>query len=44
MATRAVVRIEFERLSNNPNDPNYHRLDYRRPHAVVESFNIIPVE
>ncbi len=42
MATRAVVRIGFDRLSNDPNSPLYDEFDYSRPHAVVESFNIVP--
>ena len=37
MATRAVIRIEFDRFPNG-------ELNYARPHAVVESFNILPVE
>src|SRR6185503_3240437 len=43
MATRAVIRIEFDRITN-PFSPQYNQLDYSRPHAVVESFNILPVE
>jgi hypothetical protein len=42
LATKAVVRIEFERLSNNPSDPLYDQFDYRKPRAVIESFNLIP--
>ncbi len=38
MATRSVVRVEFER------DPVTKEIDYRKPHAVVESFNILPIE
>ncbi len=36
-ATRAVIRVEFDRFPNG-------QINYARPHAVVESFNIIPVE
>ncbi len=42
MATRAVIRVGFDRLSNDPNSPLYDEFDYSRPHAVVESFNIVP--
>lgn len=38
LAIRAVVRVEFEK------DPVTQSTDYRKPHAVVESYNIIPVE
>lgn len=45
VATRAVVRVVFpERESNNPTDPGYFRIDYKRPRLVVESFNIIDLE
>ena len=37
MATRAVIRVEFDRFSNG-------QINYARPHAVVESFNVLPVE
>ena len=37
LATRTVVRIEFD-----PSPTNSAVLDYKRPRAVVESFNIIP--
>jgi len=37
VATRTVVRVEFEADANNPS-----QLDYRRPRIVVESFNVIP--
>ncbi len=43
-ATRAVVRIGFDRLSDDPNSPLYDEFNYSRPHAVVESFNILPPE
>jgi len=38
LAVRAVVRVDFER------DPITQLLDYRKPHAVVESYSIVPVE
>lgn len=44
MATRTVIRIDFERLSSDPNSPLYTEFDYSHPHAVVESFNIVPLE
>jgi hypothetical protein len=55
MATRSVVRIEFEdelAVDRNGNlildgagrPIRTGRRDYRRPHAVIESFNIIPVD
>lgn len=43
MATRAVIRLEFDRITD-PFSPQFNQLDYSRPHAVVESFNILPVE
>lgn len=43
MATRAVIRVEFDRITD-PLSPQYNQLDYSRPRAVVESFNILPVE
>jgi hypothetical protein len=38
MATRAVVRVEFD------TDPITGEPDYRRPHPIVESFNVLPIE
>jgi hypothetical protein len=38
LAVRAVVRVDFER------DPNTQLTDYRKPHAVVESYSIVPVD
>jgi hypothetical protein len=38
LATRAVMRVEFER------DPLTGRSVFNRPHAVVENFNILPNE
>jgi hypothetical protein len=47
-ATRAVVRVVFPeklRLPDVPlNHPLYGTPDYRKPHVVVESFNVIPLE
>jgi hypothetical protein len=43
MATRAVIRVEFDRITD-PFSPQFNQLDYSRPRAVVESFNILPVE
>jgi len=43
MATRAVIRVEFDRITD-PLSPQYNQLNYARPRAVVESFNILPVE
>jgi hypothetical protein len=37
MATRAVIRVEFDRFPNG-------QINYAKPHAVVESFNVLPVE
>lgn len=42
MATRAVIRVEFDRFPVG--HINYGQLNYARPHAVVESFNVLPVE
>jgi hypothetical protein len=39
-ASRSVIRIDFERVLD-PASPDYLKLDYRRPHAVVESFNVL---
>jgi hypothetical protein len=39
-AARAVIRVDFERVLD-PTNPDYLKLDYRRPHAVVESFNVL---
>jgi hypothetical protein len=36
-ATKAVIRVDFDRLNDG-------RPDYRRPHAVVESFNVVPTD
>jgi hypothetical protein len=41
VATRSVVRVDFER-ELNPASTNYLKFDYRKPHAVVESFNVLP--
>ena len=38
LATRAVVRVEFER------NPVTGQSLFNRPHAVVENFNILPNE
>jgi len=43
MATRAVIRVEFDRITD-PLSPQFNQLDYSRPRAVVESFNLLPVE
>jgi hypothetical protein len=43
MATRAVIRVEFEPI-DDPASPLDGKPDYRRPHAVLESFNILPTE
>jgi hypothetical protein len=40
VATRSVVRVDFER-ELNPASTNYLKFDYRKPHAVVESFNVL---
>jgi len=42
LATRTVVRVEYETLSDDPYDPNYNLPNYARPHLVVEQFNILP--
>ena len=42
VATRAVLRVEYDRLSDDPLDPLYRQFDYTRPHVVVEQFNILP--
>jgi hypothetical protein len=44
LATRAVVRIDFERQSDDPADPAYEESDFTRPHVVVERYNILPVD
>jgi hypothetical protein len=44
MATRAVVRVEFDPNPRFDLRTNAFRLDYSRPHLVVESFNILPNE
>ena len=43
VATRAVVRIEFEPF-NSPTNVNYGQPNFQRPRAVTESFNIMPPE
>jgi hypothetical protein len=43
-ASRAVVRVEFEPLSNDPEDPNFEKPNVLRPHLVVESYNLIPAD
>jgi hypothetical protein len=43
VATRAVIRVEFDRITD-PFHPQFNQPDYSRPRAVVESFNILPVE
>jgi hypothetical protein len=44
LATRAVLSIQFPHLTNNPASPLYHQFDYRKPRAVIESYNLIPPE
>jgi hypothetical protein len=55
MASRAVIRVEFEDelayddngnliRDTNGNAVKTGRRDYRKPHAVVESFNIVPLD
>jgi hypothetical protein len=47
MATRSVVRVEFEdELGTNSVNQLFRtgRKNYARPHAVVESYNLIPVD
>jgi hypothetical protein len=39
-AARAVIRVDFDRIMD-PASPFYLKPDYRRPHAVVESFNVL---
>jgi hypothetical protein len=43
VATRAVVRIDFEAYTNR-NDIHYEKPNYQRPRAVTESFNIMSPE
>jgi hypothetical protein len=43
VATRAVIRVEFDRITD-PFSPQFNQPDYSRPRAVVESFNLLPVE
>jgi hypothetical protein len=42
VATRAVVRVVYERKSTNERDRTYNEFDYEKPHLEVESFNILP--
>jgi hypothetical protein len=44
VATRSLVRVEFEPKSTNPQDSDYLKPNVFKPHIVVEQFNILPPE
>ncbi len=43
VATRTVVHVEFDQVTD-PSDPRYGKPEVKRPHVVVEQFNILPPE